>query len=486
MLRWKCNKCNLVWIYPVGKCVHCKGSITKDRTSKMKIIGNTKVAIPSPMHPIVPYNVLLLEDEHGNRMPLKTMNDYKVGSEYIEEKAKSKDAVSIVKVKYDVYDAVEHALELINFNIDENSKILIKPSIIFPAYPYQAVNTNPKTVDAVIKFLLNKNIKPENISVAEQSPYGVDTTIAAAKSGILKVCKENNVKFVDLGKTEFEEKAIEDYKFSISKEILNNDIIINIPVLKTHNQFGIAGALENMTRVVGIETQKEIHKNNVDEHIAYLNKLLKYVTLGDATIGMHGNGPLITGEPAFLNLILASKDPVALDRIFCEVGIFKTPNYLKLANNLGIGKSQLNEIEVVGSEADSVKYHLKSANKNPSPHSYVEVIDGKSWSGDYIAMYSVLSKLVNTKTKKISIAIGKIFEKEDLQDTQKIVAFGDSAIERLQELGVKPIAEINGDPPNLIESIVLLKKIFEGNGESKINIIDKMRSKIASKVASTR
>src|SRR3989338_10662970 len=100
MLRWKCRKCNLTWIYPVKKCVHCNGDIAKDVTSKMKVIGITKVAIPSTMHPIVPYNVLLLEDENGNRLPRKTMKDHSIGDYYIEEKAQSDGAVSIVKIKY--------------------------------------------------------------------------------------------------------------------------------------------------------------------------------------------------------------------------------------------------------------------------------------------------------------------------------------------------------------------------------------------------
>ena len=375
---------------------------------------------------------------------------------------------------------------MINFDVEKDSRILIKPCIIFPAYPYQAVNTNPKTVDAIIRFLLDKNAKPENITVAEQSAYGIDTADAAAKSGILKVCQENKVNVVDLAKTEFEEMTIEDYKFRISKEVINKDVVINIPVLKTHSQWGIAGALENMSRVVDIETQKEMHKSNADENLVYLNKLIKYVTIGDATIGMHGTGPLLIGEPAFLNLILASRDAVALDRIFCEIGFFDIPKYLKLAGNLGLGKASLMEIEVVGNEAEAVKYPLAAANKNPSPHSSVNVIDGKAWDGDYVAMYNVLSKLANLKTKGINIAIGKIFEKDIFEGSEKIVAFGGSAVERLHELGIKPIEEISGDPPSLVESFTLLKKVLEGNGESRINIIDRMKSKLAGEIAGMR
>ena len=141
----------------------------------MKVIGVTKVSIPSPMHPIVPYNVLLLEDEHGNRMPRKTIKDYSIGDKFIEEKAKTENAVSIVRVKYDVYDAIENALELINFNVEKNSKVLVKPSIVFPAYPYQGINTNPKTVDAIITLcpcFINSLAKCSMLISAPPCPSG--------------------------------------------------------------------------------------------------------------------------------------------------------------------------------------------------------------------------------------------------------------------------------------------------------------------------
>ena len=75
ILRWVCKKCNKKWIFPVTKCVYCKGEILIEKSTKLKVIGFTKVYVPSPMHPIVPYNILILEDEHGNKIPKKTKKD---------------------------------------------------------------------------------------------------------------------------------------------------------------------------------------------------------------------------------------------------------------------------------------------------------------------------------------------------------------------------------------------------------------------------
>src|SRR3989344_5408751 len=103
ILRWICKKCDRKWIYPIEKCVYCKNPVEKQKGTKLKVAGITKVNVPSVSHPIVPYNVLLLEDEFGNKMPKKTMKEFRIGDNYFEENAKTSDAVAIVKSKYDIY-----------------------------------------------------------------------------------------------------------------------------------------------------------------------------------------------------------------------------------------------------------------------------------------------------------------------------------------------------------------------------------------------
>src|SRR3990167_9301920 len=129
IIRWICEKCSKKWIYPVHKCLYCKGPITKQRSTKAKIIGVTKVNIPSPMHPIIPYHIILLEDEFGNRMPKKTMKEYKIGESYELRSAKADDAVVIEKIKYDLGEALQESIGLLNsFPLAQGDKVLIKVS----------------------------------------------------------------------------------------------------------------------------------------------------------------------------------------------------------------------------------------------------------------------------------------------------------------------------------------------------------------------
>ena len=253
IVRWVCEKDGKKWLYPIKKCIYCKGLIKKQISKKAKVIGITKVNVPSPFHPIVPYNVILLEDEFGNRMPKKTMKDYKIGDIYSVEPAKTDSAVIITKIKYDLGGALKESLDLLkSLDIEKGDKVLIKPCIIEPAYPYQAVNTNPKLLNEIIKLLKDKGISDK--IVGEQATLGNDLGEAAKKSGSLDVCTKNNVQVVDLGKSEYIEKTGEGIKFNIAKEVLERKII-NVPVMKTNSQLGISGAIENMLRVVDEKTQ---------------------------------------------------------------------------------------------------------------------------------------------------------------------------------------------------------------------------------------
>ncbi|MBI2659381.1 DUF362 domain-containing protein, partial [Candidatus Woesearchaeota archaeon] len=394
IIRWICEKCSKKWIYPIEKCVYCKGNITKQKGTKIKVVGITKVTIQSPMHPIVPYNILLLQDEYGNRLPKKTMKDYKIGDVYGEQKAKTKDAVSVVKIKYDVYEAIKESIELLNgIELSADDKILIKPSIITAAYPYQAVNTNPDFLNALLSVLFELGIKKENLIVAEQALIGSDAVDAASKSGILEICKKNGVEFADILKGPFEEVESDGYKFSIFKEALNRKVI-NAPIMKTNFQIGISGAMENLSRLADEKTQRDMYFNGIDTALPQLAKLIPNVfTIADASNGMQGQGPLALGEPAFLNLILASRNPSNLDAVFCEAAMLKSLSYNKEAK----------KIEVVGNEIEALKYPIKQPISDVTPHPDIKVIDGKACPACLNLMNNLTSKLVGLRGRQLSL-----------------------------------------------------------------------------------
>jgi uncharacterized protein (DUF362 family) len=243
--------------------------------------------------------------------------------------------------------------------LETDDKILVKPSITAPAYPYQAINTNPEFLDALFNILADYGIKKENIIVAEQALIGSDAVDAASKSGILEVCKKHGINFLDISKGPFEEIDADGFKFKVYREALRRKVI-NAPIMKTNFQLGLSGALENMSRLTDEKTQREMYYNNIDATLPKLAKYLEVFTIADATNGMQAQGPLASGEPAFLNLIYASENPAALDAVFCEATIIDIPNYV--SNSL---TTSAKSIEIVGNELGALKYPIKNQRKNP-------------------------------------------------------------------------------------------------------------------------
>jgi len=478
IIRWVCEKDKKKWIYPIKKCIYCKGPIKKQISRKAKVIGITKVNVSSPFHPITPYNIILLEDKFGNRMPKKTMKGYKIGDVYSIGAAKTDSAVIITKIKYDLEVALKESLDLLkSYDIEKGDKVLIKPCIIQPAYPYQAVNTNPKLLDETIKLLKDKGIS--DIVVGEQAMLGNDTEAAAKKSGIIDVCIKNKVKVLDLGKSEFIEKNEGETKFSIAKEIFERKII-NLPVMKTNSQLGISGAIENMLRVVDEKTQMEMFSGDIEKTLPKLIKILpKFVTIGDATLGMQGQGPTSLGEPAFLNILFISNDPVALDSVFCEAGMLSKPKYLEESFNIGIGNMEIDKLEILGEDLEAIKYPLKTADKYASAHPRIKLIDGKSDPLTFNTVLKMSSKLIGLSGYELNVAIGKFLTKDMIMERERIIAYGNDAINKLRELNVKPVAEIPEDIDE-IEKLMLLKSILENSDKKSLNVKDKIKSKITS------
>lgn len=361
-IRWVCKKCDKKWIHPVETCLYCNGKIKKEVGTKLKVEGVTKVFIPCPPHPIIPYNVLILKDEYGNRMPKKTIKDYKIGDAYEDKPDPSENSVAIVKIKYDFYEAVKDALELIgDVKVDKNTKILIKPNLSIPGYAYIGICTNPRVIDALIQYLIDKGAKKGNITIAEQS-FFAPLEKAAEKSGIDEIIKKFGVNYIDISKTEFENKQEREFSFEVSKIVNDFDLILNVPVIKTDMLLGIDGAFENLTRFLSKKTFDELAKDPQKAvlALAVLPKLFpEFITIGDASIGMQGNGPGEYGEPGFYNLIFASRNPVAHDKAVQEVFCLRKLPYVELAGKLGLGECNISKINIVGNELDALRKDIK-------------------------------------------------------------------------------------------------------------------------------
>ena len=378
---FQCPKCKKTWQYPIEKCPDCFSKTERVSSKKIKVISVSWVSIPSPLNPKIPYFVLLLEDEGGRKWVQKSIKEYKVGDEFKIEPSQDKNAVAIWRVKYDILEAIEKVVSLIGKKINTASKILILPTLISPKHPYFAQNTSPEVLDQLIKFLIQRGIKRENIKIAAQSFNDFPVEASAKKSKFLSVCQKNKVQILDLSQGKFKriEKdsyppkdgasrlagrprvpttiptppsnpKTESFVFDVSEVVFESDLIINLPILKLDKKIGIRGALENLTRFLKKESYLGLKYLYGEEKLILSLKeaIPEILTIADA-ISIQTSKNAFT---AFSDLILASFNPLNLDRVFGEISMINLPEYLKSVN--------LNKIKIVGREIGEVQYDLES------------------------------------------------------------------------------------------------------------------------------
>lgn len=294
------------------------------------------------------------------------------------------DGVNTLKVE------LSKAIELIGgfkSKILKGDSVLIKPNILAPMSYKTGATTNPFLVDALIDLLKEYGVK--KITIGEGSVVGIKTGESFIKTGWDKLAEKKGVKLVDFKKDKFILMSVPDGKIfrilNVSKTLLESDIIINVPVMKTHDTYPATLGLKNMKGVIREKDKKRFHLWNLSQSIVDLNKLLMpHLTIEDGTVGMEGYGPMY-GTPANLGVIIASFDTVAADTVAAEVmGVEQgTIEYIKLAAEQNLGCGNINNIEVFGCQIKDVKkkFAMVSIEGEELKKNNVRIIESGACSG---------------------------------------------------------------------------------------------------------
>lgn len=274
-----------------------------------------------------------------------------------------------------VWRAVSAALEDIGGLagiIRPGDKVLLKANLLAPADPGEAVTTHPAVVRAVIEAVKEAG----GVPVVGDSP-GYFARAAGGKCPALSKCGLKQVAD-DLGIESFQFEAMEDSfietgvpggvyldRIYAARLALEADVIVTLPKLKTHSNTWYTGAVKNMFGAVATRTRKEAHKLATLERfsgsIVDIYSVFKpQLAIMDAVIGMEGEGPR-HGKPKPAGLILAARDPVALDAVASKIIGFDPMEILttRQAAARGLGTGDLSAIEIVGERIEDAAVSFK-------------------------------------------------------------------------------------------------------------------------------
>ena len=268
--------------------------------------------------------------------------------------------VSIVKGQNPVEITVK-ALEMVGGEVacSRNDQILVKPNYINADHPSTGVTTDGRVIEGVLRFFSEHGFK--SLVVGEGSGFA-DTFHAFRVAGVDKVAERWNARLVDLNRDEFVTvKPSNPYALQtvrVAKTVLES-CIVSVPKLKLHKLAGVTLSLKNM---MGAVTPKGSIHGPLSEKIVDLASIITpRVAVIDGIIG--GEGSETAGEPVEMNLVIAGRDPVAVDAVGAAVmGVDpRSVKHLVLAEEKGLGTCDLGRITVLGEPIEKVRRRFRGS-----------------------------------------------------------------------------------------------------------------------------
>ncbi len=281
--------------------------------------------------------------------------------------------VAISRVdKGDIEAAVRQAISLaggLEEIIKPHTRVLIKPNMLQPAPSGHGLVTDARVTEAVTRVVLG--LGPRSVIIGDGAGAGYDfpghsTEEAFQQSGTLEVARKLGVELRNLNRDAFEEVTIGQAhvmeKVRIAKTALESDVIISLPVLKTHIRTHVTLSLKNMKGVMPGAEKRKTHRLGLDLAIVDLNSVVRpgYAVV-DATVGMEGlwQYPQDRRE---VGLVIAGSDPLAVDIVGAALmGI--DPHQVMHLNYFAQGEGRTvnpGEIEIVGEPLDRHQQHFKT------------------------------------------------------------------------------------------------------------------------------
>jgi len=198
--------------------------------------------------------------------------------------------------------------------VKPGNKVLIKPNMSFDTPPERASNTHPEVVRELA--VMCKEAGASRVMILDHPLR--DATRCLKASGILEACKSVDEQMVHMitDASLYQETKIPNAvtltTTDIMKDALRADVLIAVPVAKSHSGAGVSLSMKGMMGL--IYDRRTMHLKSLHSGIADLSSILRAdLAVIDATRVLSTGGPGGPGKMIRGDTVIASKDMVAAD-----------------------------------------------------------------------------------------------------------------------------------------------------------------------------
>lgn len=202
--------------------------------------------------------------------------------------------------------------------IGNGDVVWVKPNIAWDRAPEMAANTNPDVVATIVRHCFQAGAK--TVKVGDNPCNLAPSTYK--NSGIADAARQAGAQVVMLDRSRFRSTAIKGERIKtllMYPEILDCDLMINVPVVKHH---GLPGATLCMKNLMGVMDDRRPFHQALPVCVADLTRHVKpRISILDAVRILTNHGPR-GGNPqdvALKTTVAAGTDIVAMDAFGAEV-----------------------------------------------------------------------------------------------------------------------------------------------------------------------
>lgn len=251
------------------------------------------------------------------------------------------------------------AMEAIGWRdiVHEGDKVAIKVNIA-DNKPKRGVNTTPELVYEVIKILQDRKCV---VSVVESNNLFFSIESAYRETGLQPWIEKAGAEFVSLSSDKkllvHPDNTLFVKEYTMPEILQEADVIITMPLLKTHEITLYTGALKNQFGCYPQYNRVLLHPH-LDEAIVDINTILKpQIVIMDALIGIEGNGPS-RGYPVKMDLIITANNVVSCDLVALKIIGFdlNEVKHVLLAKNVN---KDADNYELTGEPIENIKREFK-------------------------------------------------------------------------------------------------------------------------------
>jgi uncharacterized protein (DUF362 family) len=266
------------------------------------------------------------------------------GAGVLLDRFRGKQAVCICKnQRYDGSLVPEISDALLAVGLDPEwlpgKRVLLKPNLVEPTRDAPHLTTHPAMILAAAECF---RYWGAIVTVGEGPGHVRDTDMALVESGVGEALASEMLPFADLNyqdvawvKNRGRRSKLDGFFFPQS--VVQADLIVSMPKLKTHHWVGVTAAMKNLYGTIpGCKygwPKNVLHYNGIPETVVDINASLpKTIAIVDGIDCMEGDGPIM-GTLKPMGLVIVGMNPAAVDATVCrlmQVDPFAVP-YLRLA-----------------------------------------------------------------------------------------------------------------------------------------------------------